>query len=59
MMVLIPLLKLIIKNVKVIQILMIVPPNIIKFKKIKKKLREKFNPFFWYGLRILFVSSLF
>jgi len=41
MMVFIPLLKLTIKNVKVIQILMTANPIIIKLKKLKKKKQEK------------------
>jgi len=43
-MVFIPLLKLTIKNVKVIQILMTANPIIIKLNKLKKS-REKLNPF--------------
>jgi len=41
MMVFIPLLKLTLKNVKVIQILMTANPIIIKLKKLKKKKQEK------------------
>jgi len=40
-MVFIPLLKLTLKNVKVIQILMTANPIIIKLKKLKKKKQEK------------------
>jgi len=41
MMVFIPLLKLTLKNVKVIQILMTANPYILNLKKLKKKKQEK------------------
>jgi len=52
----IPLLKLTIKNVKVIQILLTANPIIIKLKKLKKS-GEKLNPFL--GIPRDFYSSLF
>jgi len=53
-MVFIPLLKLTIKNVKVIQILMTANPIIIKLNKLKKS-REKLNPFLVFSEIFIFV----
>ena len=59
-MVFISLLKLTVKNVKVIQILMTAIPIIIKFNKLKKS-REKLNPFLVFpeiSILVIFILAL-